>query len=421
MRNQLNPPAVVMNMFYTGLGIARSLGERGIPVVGLTAQHGIYGNYTRYAKTKFCPDSRKEPEKLLAFLLGLSERIGRQGVVFPTRDDDVVFLDRFRDELAPYYRLVIPPKPALTLCLDKWKTYLCARQAEVQTPKCWLIETGEDLGRALHSASYPCVLKPLAAHHWRQGRNWEIVGERKAIAIHSPDELRAEYATIALADKRALLQEMILGPDDCLVVTACYVDRNFRWVGAFNTQKLIQEPIGFGTGCVVQTVDRPELFGPTMRLLEQMNFSGVAEVEYKWDESTHSYKLIEVNPRPWDQHSLGRACGVDLIGLAYSDHAGLPMPLIQAQARTWKWIADDAFVTTALRTGGKNDGRFSALFRAARGKRTYGIWSAKDPLPFLAYFTARLIPQLVAVCLRRLRSRLMVRMSRRTLSAKGAS
>lgn len=417
----MNPPAVVMNMFYTGLGIARSLGERGIPVIGLTAQHGIYGNYTRYAKIEVCPDSRNEPQKLLAFLLRLGERIGRQGVVFPTRDDDVVFLDRFRDELAPYYTLVIPPSPALVVCLDKWQTYLCARQAEVPTPKCWLIESYADLDRILHNATYPCVLKPLAAHHWRQGHNWEIVGERKAIAIHSPGELRAEYATIARADNRALLQELVPGADDCLVVTACYIDRNGRWAGAFNAQKLIQEPVGFGTGCVVQTVHRPELFGPTLRLLQQMNFSGIAEVEYKWDESGHCYKLIEVNPRPWDQHGLGRVCGVDLMRLAYSDHAGLPTPDMQTQAGTWKWIADDGFVTTALRCITKRDGRFRALFRAARGKRTYGIWLAKDPLPFLAYFTARLIPQLAKGCFKWLWWRLHARMARRALSAKGAS
>ena len=58
---QGRPPAVVMNMFYTGLGIARSLGEHKIPVIGLTSQRGIYGNFTRYAKTVFCPDSRREP------------------------------------------------------------------------------------------------------------------------------------------------------------------------------------------------------------------------------------------------------------------------------------------------------------------------------------------------------------------------
>ena len=33
----MRPTAIVMNMFYTGLGIARSLGAQGIPIVGLSA------------------------------------------------------------------------------------------------------------------------------------------------------------------------------------------------------------------------------------------------------------------------------------------------------------------------------------------------------------------------------------------------
>ena len=56
----MSPVAVVMNMFYTGLGIARSLGEQGIRVIGLTAHRGIYGNFTRYATLRACPDSRED-------------------------------------------------------------------------------------------------------------------------------------------------------------------------------------------------------------------------------------------------------------------------------------------------------------------------------------------------------------------------
>ena len=59
-------PAIVMNMFYTGLGIARSLAEQGISVIGLTAHRGAYGNFTRYAKVLSWPDTRQQPEAALA-------------------------------------------------------------------------------------------------------------------------------------------------------------------------------------------------------------------------------------------------------------------------------------------------------------------------------------------------------------------
>src|ERR1017187_9272595 len=233
---EMHPTAVVMNMFYTGLGIARSLGEHGIPVVGLTSQRGVYGNFTRYARTVLCPDSRNQPEQLLAYLLEMGRQIGHRSVIFPTRDDDVLFLDRFRGELERHFVPMVPESSVVRACLNKWETYLCAQRAGVATPQCWLIGNMEDLWRIVPEVTYPCVLKPVAAHHWRQGGNWEIVGGRKAIGIFTREQLLAEYAAIARADRRVLLQEMISGSDDHLVIAACYLDRQSNWVAGFNTR-----------------------------------------------------------------------------------------------------------------------------------------------------------------------------------------
>lgn len=385
MGKTMPPVAVVMNLFYTGLGIARSLGEKGIPVIGLTAQHGVYGNFTRYAKTAFAPDSRNEPEALLAYLLKLGQATGCRAVLFPTRDDDLLFLDRFRANLNEFFSLVMPDSTVLKASLNKWETYGWAQKAGVPAPKCWLITREEELVGILDELVYPCVLKPLAAHHWRRADNWTIVGSRKAIAISSREELLAEYTSISRADTRALVQELVAGGDDCLFTTACYLDRESNWVAGFTTQKLLQVPEGFGTGCIVQAVSRPELFVPTLRLLQTMRFTGIAEVEYKWAASKGQYQLIEINPRAWDQHRLGKSCGTDLAYLAYCEHAGLPRAILANHSYGQKWIAEDAFAMTALRLLWQRDPNFKTLFRLARGKRLYGIWSANDMAPFLSY------------------------------------
>ena len=389
------PRAIVMNMFYTGLGIARSLGEHGVPVLGLTSRHGVYGNFTRYAKVMWAPDSLTAQAELLAFLLALGRRLGTRSVIFPTRDHDVVFLDRFREQLAESFSFVVPERGALSVCLDKWETYRAAQGAGVPAPKCWVIEGPEEVKRIAAEAVYPCVLKPLAAHQWRQGDNWGIVGARKAIPIDSETALIREYAEVARAATRVLLQQMIPGGDDCLRIAACYMDRQSRWIGGFNTQKLVQVPEGFGTGCVVQSADLPELRDRTERLLQAIGFSGVAEVEYKWDAAEEEYKLIEINPRPWDQHRLGKACGVDLMYLAYCEHAGLPMPQCSRGSGDLKWIAEDTLFSAALRMMWKRDPRLRFVFRQARGKRIFAIWSPRDPLPLMAYLAAGLIPELV--------------------------
>jgi predicted ATP-grasp superfamily ATP-dependent carboligase len=405
-----------MNMFYTGLGIARSLGEEGIPVIGLSSHRGVYGENTRYAKIVACPDSRNAPEGLLVFLRKFGEEHGGPLIIFPTRDEDVLFLDRYRNQLAPYFKPVVPESPVVQACLDKWETYRSAQRAAVAAPRSWLIEGEPDLLRAIAEATFPCVLKPVASYHWRKGGNWEKVG-RKVVAVASREELLAEYAAIARAEQRAVLQQMIPGGDDCLAITACYADRQSRLAAFFNTKKLVQIPEGFGTGVVVQAADYPELIDPTARLLAVMRFTGIAEVEYKWDAARREYKLIEINARPWDQHRLGISCGVNLPYIAYCDHAGLPMPPQKNRASAQKWVAEDGFFMAILTLLAKGDfSKARLLLRMARGERCYAIWSAKDPMPFLAYGIRRYFPELARTGLRAMWSRFKRQLSGNALA-----
>jgi D-aspartate ligase len=388
------PAAIVLNMFYTGLGIARSLGEQGIPVIGLTATKAIYGNFTRYADIRVCPDSREFPEKLLAYLLRLREELPVAAVLFPTRDHDVLFLDRYRKELETAFHLVLPSKTTLQLCLDKWSSYTWAKAAAVATPRCWRIESRADLLQALPEVRFPAVLKPVAAHQWRTGRNWELVGGRKAIPLQSASEATAAYETVMQADNLSLLQEMVPGGDDALWIAGCYLDKDSRFIGGFTAQKLLQVPTGFGTGCIVQSVDRPEILQQARVLLEKMRYSGIAEVEFKRNPVSQRLELIEVNPRPWDQHRLGHAAGVDLIHLAYCDRAGLPLPVVGIPQAGYKWIAEDVFVTLLLTSIWRGAGNLRQLFRLASGRRTYAIFSISDPVPAVGFFILRFIPGL---------------------------
>jgi predicted ATP-grasp superfamily ATP-dependent carboligase len=405
-----------MNMFYTGLGIARSLGMRGIPVVGLSAHRGCYGNFTRYANVLSCPDSRKQPEALLEFLLQLGKTMVNRAIIFPTRDDDVLFLERFRDQLRSRFLLVLPETPALTACLNKWETYRWAEAAGVPGPRCWSVAAKDDLLRIVPEVSYPCVLKPVSAHHWRGARNWQLVGSRKVIAASSREELLAEYDKVSQADARALVQEFVPGGDDCLRIAACYMDRNSRLVAGFTAEKVLQEPEGFGTGCIVKATDSPEVLAVAGDLLAKMHFSGIAEVEFKWDRSSGQHKLIEINPRPWDQHRLGSACGVDLIHIAYCDLTGLDLPRPAVCNTAVKWVAEDVFLFVLLRSMWKRDGSLRALLRMARGRRTYAIGSRKDPLPLLVSLGLGMGPELAGRALSKLRS-----MIGRLLSFNGAS
>jgi predicted ATP-grasp superfamily ATP-dependent carboligase len=386
-----------MNMFYTGLGVARSLGEADVPVIGLSAHRNTYGNFTRYARIRACPDSRHEPERLLDFMIRLGNSFPEPSILFPTRDDDVLFLDRFRERLSECFILVLSPPEPLRTALDKWETYRFARAAGMAVPGTWQVESPEDLDRAASEARFPCVLKPVSAHHWRQKSNWQLVGSRKAIPVESPRDLHAEYANVSKAESRALVQELVPGSDDNLWIAACYMNREGVLTAGFTARKLMQVPSGFGTGCLVRTVDRPDLLDRAAALLTAMGFQGLAEVEFKYDAQTFEYKLIEINPRPWDQHRLGNALGIDLIRTAYSDLAGssLAMPA-NRRVGPKTWIAEDVFALALLRSLWRRDGQFLSMLRMASGDRVFPIASLRDPLPLAALIGLQIIPTLAA-------------------------
>ena len=258
---------------------------------------------------------------------------------------------------------------------------------------------------------YPCVLKPVGAHHWRKGKNWKLVGARKAISVDSANDLRAQYANVSRANATCpgagndSRRRRVFDHRRLLYGSA----RSIRG-GGFNFQKLLQSREGFGTGCIVQTVDRPELFEPTIRLLESIQYTGIAEVEYKWDGTTQTFQLIEINPRPWDQHRLGKYAGCDVIYLAYLDHAELRNPADNASSAPIltpsKWVAEDGVFLLLCRMFWQRDPKLGEVRRLLAGRRIYAVWSLRDPLPFLLLFIGEAIPTVLAAAMRRLWSAL---------------
>ena len=70
-------------------------------------------------------------------------------------------------------------------------------------------------------------------------------------------------------------------------------------------------------------------------------------------------------------------------------------PAVNSHFSQVKWIAEDTFVETALRFLWKRDPQLRSMFRLARGKRIYAIWSARDPLPFLVYWFIHFLPRII--------------------------
>ena len=67
MKRNSTPEAIVFGLFETGLGVARSLGQKGIHVTGIDFKKDIAW-YSRYVKPRICPHPLKEKQALLVWV-----------------------------------------------------------------------------------------------------------------------------------------------------------------------------------------------------------------------------------------------------------------------------------------------------------------------------------------------------------------
>jgi len=73
----------------------------------------------------------------------------------------------------------------------------------------------------------------------------------------------------------------------------------------FATHKILQHPRKLGNGDVCEIIDPPVgLIDMTSNILKALDFAGPFEMEYVYDTKLKKYKIIELNPRLWMQHSL---------------------------------------------------------------------------------------------------------------------
>jgi predicted ATP-grasp superfamily ATP-dependent carboligase len=380
------PPVIILNLFYTGLGIARNLSGYGVRMVGLSADRKGYGRFSRFCEVRFAPNSHEEPLALKEYLLTMAKELSG-GVIFPTRDADVLFLDIYREELAPHYRLAIPSHDALMRVIDKASLIKTAVQAGVPVPRTVVVHEPREIALVAEKVGYPCVVKPVKSVDWRKGSNWEKVGGRKAFLVANEAEFREEFDRIASITPEFLVQEWIPGSTEQIVILGGYVGDQGKPVAYFTARKLVQSPEDFGTGCIVEIVDLPEILEPTVRLCQALDYRGMAEVEYKKDDRTGEYKLIEINTRHWDWHRLGMANNVNVSWAAYCDLTGekySPQPEMKPSAS--KWVADDATWSYFLRGVYNHEIQVKSFLRKLRGRRQYGIFEWSDPMPSVYNF-----------------------------------
>jgi predicted ATP-grasp superfamily ATP-dependent carboligase len=131
---------------------------------------------------------------------------------------------------------------------------------------------------------------------------------------------------------------------------------------------------------LVESIEDAATAVAAVRLLGALQYTGIAEVEFKRDPRDDRLKLLDINPRVWGWHSLCGAAGVDYPYLLWLMTVDEPVPVTKAVAGV-RWVRMSTDVPTVLREVLLGRMSVREYLRSIRPPRASAIYASDDPLP----------------------------------------
>jgi D-aspartate ligase len=369
--------AVVIGGEHPGLGIARSLGRRGVPICVIDDQHSI-SQFSKYVNRVVRVKDLRDELRTVESVLEVGRRYGlKDWVLFPTRDETVAAFSRHRDRLAEFFRVTTPGWETVRWAWDKKNSYDRAEQLGIPVPQTYNPRTERELAD-LYSR-LPLAIKPAVKE------NFFYATGAKAWRAETPDQLRRLFrkAAMQIRPEEILVQEIIPG-DGQRQYSYCAFFRNGEALSTLVARRVRQHPREFGRAATyVETTELPEIEELSERFLKSIEYYGLVELEFKQDPRDGQFKLLDVNARTWGFHSLGGPAGVDFPYLLYADQVGEAVE--KSRARTgvgWLRLITDLPTVAAELWDGEIS--FDSYWQSLRRTRVESVFCPQDPLPSFA-------------------------------------
>ncbi len=368
------PPAAVFQVRHAcGLDVARDFGRHGVPVLALDSDPAAIGLRSRWALGAVCPDPILDEEAFVTYLEALGPKLPRRAVVFPSHDEYIWPLSRFAERLEPWYIVPFSRWDVMSNVHDKRAQMEAAGRAGVDTPKTVFVDSAEDLERGADEIGFPAIFKPV------ESLAFKLRFRRHVLEIGSRDELLRVYDKVSDCGT-LMLQDIVPGGDEQLYTLGSYLDARSRPLAQFTGHKLRQHPPQFGHVSMAVSRWVPEVAEAGLRLLHELGYHGISQVEFKRDPRDGAYRLMEINARHWMWHSLATACGVNLSLAAYRDAVGEPY-MAPRQTDGPKWVVSLTDSRDAFARWRRGQEKIVPWLKSYGGVKVDGLFSLQDPVP----------------------------------------
>jgi predicted ATP-grasp superfamily ATP-dependent carboligase len=363
-------PAVVVGGADNGggLGLVRSLGRGGVPVIAVDCDPAAPALLSRFARKVVMPEL--SGPSFVRNLMTLASSVGSQPVLFLTTDEAVVTVSEHRAELATRYRIRLPDHDSLTALMRKSSFQQLAEGHGFAVPRSVPVRTIADIGM-LAGLRFPVVIKPSVKTENYQARQFS-----RGYRVSSCGEAEKVCRDILPILPDLVAQEWIEGSDSELYFCLQYRGAEGA-LASFTGRKLSIWPPDVGTtaSCVAAAEAHAELHRLTDAFFRATSFVGMGGMEFKRDKRTGEFFMIEptVGRVDW-QEEVATLNGMNIPLAAYLHESADGMPFITTAMPPTIW-------RDTARHWKSRDARAGETQPKARVYDAY--WRLDDPWPAL--------------------------------------
>ncbi|MGW0082624.1 carboxylate--amine ligase [Streptomyces sp. NPDC003393] len=363
-------------LHHGGVGAIRSLGRLGVPMYAITEDAYTPAASSRYLTRAFVWPTRgtEGADHLVEGLLRIGSRIGRPAVLVPTDEEAAVLIAEHQDELKGHFLFprVAPGLPR-RLASKQGLHELCVEHG-IPSPAAAFPQSYDDIAAFAETARFPVVAK-----------NREAFVRRSRPAVNGTTRIATREGLLALARDwggrpGVVLQEYLPREEAEDWIVHAYFDQDSTPLAMFTGVKVRSWPPHAGMTANAYVVDNPELADLAARFVKQIGFTGIIDLDLRFDRRDGQYKLLDFNPRVGAQFRLfENEPGVDVVRAMHLDLTGRPVPEGEQRAGRRYLVENiDLPALIAYRRSG-----YTTPHAPAKASGTELAWLAgDDPLPF---------------------------------------
>jgi len=295
---------------YSSLAIVRSLGRQGLKITVAASDNDAICRHSKFTTNFFTyPNPLVDVD---GFCKVINEQISKKEytLIIPVTELTTLPLSKIRKQLEQKTCLAIADNKALEWVTDKAKTFKLAEDVGVPVPKSHYINTPHALEENIKNIRFPVVIKPSRSIADQKD---DIRAKLTVDYAFNTDELNKK-AKQFLKTSEIILQEYFEGIGTGIELIA---DQG-QIIHAFQHERIHELPLTGGGSCLRKSVKiNPQLLDYAQRLIKELNWHGVAMVEFKHNPDTNKSCLMEINGRFWGSLPLAVSAGSDFPWFLY--------------------------------------------------------------------------------------------------------